>query len=256
MFLRMLEYEGYTWAAELSVVPIVEGAPMLEFSFTRPAVEGEDFRVTCQVRGEPLEALSEHGIEVGEDLLRRQLALALAMAGSVERACGDGPRPKRNQQTEELAVAATGRMEGIRMKKVEQRLLVEVAIAERLPVRLESRVGAGRTTTRIVRPVALEDPAGTTEGAGILIARSAVGHESRIDLDEVDEVSLVTTGLQPEAERQGEWHVGDAVRDAELGVGIVQAFRARESRWDAVVRFAGKGPQRLTTPLPGSHSSR
>jgi hypothetical protein len=84
MFLRMLEYEGCIWAAELRVAPVLEGAPMLEFSFTGPAVEGKDCSITWQVRGDSLEALSEHGVEISEDLLRRQLVLALTKSRSAE----------------------------------------------------------------------------------------------------------------------------------------------------------------------------
>lgn len=83
MFLRTLDYEGHTWAAELRVIPSAEGARLLEFSFSRAVSGGNQFRVTWRVRGDSLEALSEQGVDVSEDLLRRQLVLALAEARSV-----------------------------------------------------------------------------------------------------------------------------------------------------------------------------
>jgi hypothetical protein len=150
--------------------------------------------------------------------------------------------------------AIAGRGGRDRMKDLEQRLLVEAAIDEGLPVRLESRTGVGRLVTRIVRPVALENSIGTPEAAGILVVCSRERHEIRIDLSEIDDLSLVTTGLPSQAERQGAWKVGDAVHDAELGLGVVQAFRASEDRWDAVVRFASLGARRLSMPLPASYS--
>jgi hypothetical protein len=84
MFLTMLDHGGHTWTVELRAIPIDDGPGLLEFSFSRAGAEGEQLRLTWRVSGESLEALSEQGMEVSEDLLRRQLGLALAEARTVD----------------------------------------------------------------------------------------------------------------------------------------------------------------------------
>lgn len=83
MFLKMLDLEGSFWAADLRVIRSSDGGHLLEFCFTRQAQEGNPDRVTWQVRGDSLEALSEEGADISEDLLRRHLAFALRQRRSV-----------------------------------------------------------------------------------------------------------------------------------------------------------------------------
>jgi hypothetical protein len=84
MFLTMLKHAGHTWTVDLRVIPAEEGPGLLEFSFSRAGVGNEGVRLTWRVSGDSLEALSEKGMDVSEDLLRRQLDLALAEARTVD----------------------------------------------------------------------------------------------------------------------------------------------------------------------------
>ena len=81
MFLTMLDHEGHTWKVELRALASDEDRGLLEFAFSRrPAGEAPERLAWC-VSGESLEALSGAGTEVSEDLLRRQLVLAIEVAG-------------------------------------------------------------------------------------------------------------------------------------------------------------------------------
>lgn len=81
MFLTMLDHDGLTWKVELRALAGEEDAGLLEFAFSRrPAGEGPE-RLSWRISGESLEALSESGMEVSEALLRRQLVLAIEVAG-------------------------------------------------------------------------------------------------------------------------------------------------------------------------------
>jgi hypothetical protein len=84
MFLKTLEHAGLTWEVDLRVVPSDEGtAGYLEFSFARRSGD-EEVCLAWHVSDESLEAIAEKGIDVSEDLLRRQLDLALAEARTVD----------------------------------------------------------------------------------------------------------------------------------------------------------------------------
>lgn len=78
MFLTRLDYEGAIWTVELTVTPDPDLAGLLEFAFSRAMPGGESTRVTWTVGNTSLEALAREGAEVSEELLREQLALALA----------------------------------------------------------------------------------------------------------------------------------------------------------------------------------
>jgi hypothetical protein len=81
MFLTMLDHEGHTWKVELQALPGDEDRGLLEFAFSRrPAGEAPE-RLAWRVSDESLDALSGGGTEVSEDLLRRQLVLAIEVAG-------------------------------------------------------------------------------------------------------------------------------------------------------------------------------
>jgi hypothetical protein len=84
MFLTILEHAGHSWTVELRIIPTEEGSRLLEFSFFRAGVGSEGVRLTWHVSGESLEALSEQGVDVSEELLRRQLDLALAEVRTVD----------------------------------------------------------------------------------------------------------------------------------------------------------------------------
>lgn len=126
-----------------------------------------------------------------------------------------------------------------------RRLLIEAAIEEGYPLRLERRLTSGRTSTRIVQPVELD--AGGEGGAGraTLVTRSSDYRQSTTVLEESDEVSIVTTRLRIEDERRGPWRVGQAVRDTEFGPGVVQAFRGVEEGDCLLVRFTTGAPKQL-----------
>jgi hypothetical protein len=126
-----------------------------------------------------------------------------------------------------------------------RRLLIEAAIEEGYLVRLERRLATGRISTRIVQPVALEAPDGDTTGKGTLVTRTSDRRQTTTTLDDGDEVSIVTTRFRAEDERRGPWRVGDAVRDTQFGMGVVQAFRHGGDGALVVVRFDADGPKRL-----------
>jgi hypothetical protein len=84
MFLTTLDHGGWSWTVELKVIPREDDPGLLEFSFSRPAPDGTQARLTWIVSGSSLEALSRDGVEVSEDLLRHQLSLALAEQRTVD----------------------------------------------------------------------------------------------------------------------------------------------------------------------------
>jgi hypothetical protein len=138
-----------------------------------------------------------------------------------------------------------GGRDGDRSRYARRRLLIEAAIEEGYPVRLERRLATGRTSTRIVQPVALEAPGGDTTGKGTLVTRTSDHRQTTTSLDDGDEVSIVTTRFRAEDERRGPWRVGDAVLDTQYGMGVVQAFRDEGDGDLVVVRFDAGGPKRL-----------
>lgn len=137
------------------------------------------------------------------------------------------------------------RRDGNRSRRCARRLLIEAAIEEGYPIRLERRLATGRTSTRIVQPVGLEVPSGDAAGKGTLITRTSDLRQTTVTLEEEDEVSIVTTRLRAEDERRGAWRVGDAVLDTQFGVGVVQAFRDDADGESVVVRFDAGGLRRL-----------
>ena len=78
MFLTTLEHEGEVWTVDLRVVSHENRPASLEFSFVSgPTREGSSRRLTWRISGDTLGALSRDGVDVSEDLLRRQLSRAL-----------------------------------------------------------------------------------------------------------------------------------------------------------------------------------
>lgn len=72
MFLTMLDHGGHTWMVELRAMPDTDGLGSLELSFTRSGVAGDELRLTWRVASQALQSLSEKGVDVSEELLRRQ----------------------------------------------------------------------------------------------------------------------------------------------------------------------------------------
>ncbi|MEX2570970.1 MAG: hypothetical protein WD737_06670 [Gemmatimonadota bacterium] len=136
------------------------------------------------------------------------------------------------------------------IRRLKRRLLLEAAIDEQYLLRLESRTATGRTSSRIVRPIQLDLPEDGGMAGAVLVTRNSDRAEFRFDLDEVDDVSLVTTRLRDDEERRGRWSVGDPVSDPRLGLGVVQSFRDTGDQESVVVRFDAHGPKPL--PLTGS----
>jgi hypothetical protein len=89
MFLTMLEHAGHTWTVDLRVIPAEAGPGLLEFSFSRLGAGDAGIRLTWRVSGDSLEVLSEKGMDVSEELLRRQLDLALAGTKAVDTSGGE-----------------------------------------------------------------------------------------------------------------------------------------------------------------------
>lgn len=80
MFLTMLDHDGRTWKVELRSLAAEESSGVLEFAFSRRAAPGEPECLSWRITGDSLEELSCEGTAVSEDLLRRQLAIALEVA--------------------------------------------------------------------------------------------------------------------------------------------------------------------------------
>ena len=77
MFLTMLDHDGGTWKVELRALGAGECPGELEFAFSRTGATPDPERLSWRISGESLEKLSDAGTGVSEDLLRRQLVLAL-----------------------------------------------------------------------------------------------------------------------------------------------------------------------------------
>jgi hypothetical protein len=134
---------------------------------------------------------------------------------------------------------------GDRVRRACRRLLLEAAVEEGYPVRLQQRVAIGRTTTRIVRPVELQPPGPGSDGEGFLVIRLADTRELIVDLDQVDSVSIAGGHLPAAEVRRGRWSLGDAVFSLRSGLGMIQAFRGEGDREAVIVRFDAHGVEAL-----------
>jgi hypothetical protein len=135
-------------------------------------------------------------------------------------------------------------------KEMFRRLLVEASVAAGYLLRLERRERSGRIMTRIIQPVAYLAADGASE-AGTVFTRLADRTESTFPLGEVDHVSIASDHLPAEQVSRHGWTVGDPVRHAEFGFGVMQSFPAGDDV-AAVVRFARCGEAALspsTAPL-------